>query len=489
MNRNLRNVAVLSFWLLTIALLAGCARPILPDPPPVVQTPELEFPDQKMTRFEMSNGLEVLIVERHDVPLVTILAAVRTGAVSENPEFDGLSHLYEHMFFKGNAVLPDQERYMARTRELGMSFNAYTSTEAVQYFFTLPRENVKAGLVFMRDALVSPLFDQTELENEINTVLAEYDRAESSPYFYLRQAMTQALFPAYTSRKNVIGERAVIASATRGKMQELQRRYYVPNNTLLVVVGDVEPDDIRGVIEAEFLAWPRAEDPYREEPVPAHPPLEADQTIVVERPFGNILLSFSWHGPSAGKGKELRATYAADVFTGILGQRAGRFQRELVDSGLLQYASFSYHTQRHVGPIHLVGLTHPDQTRAALAAMEAQIEAFSHDDYFTDDELETAKLNLMVDSIYEWQRGLKVAQNMGFWWCVADLDYHLTYLDNIRLVGREDIRRFVAEFVATRPRVTAVLVSPENRAALPESLLSAARLDVSAEPATEGGAE
>src|SRR5437879_5946578 len=93
------------------------------------------------------NGLEVLVHEDHALPLVTVEYAARNGSMTEPPEYNGLSHLYEHMFFKANARLPDQTAFMERARELGMSWNGTTDTERVNYFFTTTADHLNDTMV------------------------------------------------------------------------------------------------------------------------------------------------------------------------------------------------------------------------------------------------------------------------------------------------------------------------------------------------------
>src|SRR5438105_10763817 len=100
-----------------------------------------------------ANGLDVLVVESHATPLVTVEIAAKNGSMTEPPEFNGLSHLYEHMFFKANAAIPSQEAYLARTHELGLSWNGTTNTERVNYFFTTTSDHYHDAMVFMHDAI------------------------------------------------------------------------------------------------------------------------------------------------------------------------------------------------------------------------------------------------------------------------------------------------------------------------------------------------
>src|SRR5947208_2602021 len=100
----------------------------------------------------LDNGLEVLVIEDSSVPLATIEIAVHNGSFTEDSAYNGLSHLYEHMFFKANKDIPSQEAYLKKVHELGISFNGTTQTERVDYFFTLPVNNLEAGLKFMNSA-------------------------------------------------------------------------------------------------------------------------------------------------------------------------------------------------------------------------------------------------------------------------------------------------------------------------------------------------
>src|SRR5690349_11607715 len=117
----------------------------------------------KIQSHTTPNGLTVLVVENHAVPLFTVEIAAKNGSMTEPPEYNGLSHLYEHMFFKANAVLPTQEAWLARARELGMEWNGTTNTERVNYFFTSTTDHFDDVMVFMRDAIVTPVFDPKEL--------------------------------------------------------------------------------------------------------------------------------------------------------------------------------------------------------------------------------------------------------------------------------------------------------------------------------------
>jgi zinc protease len=410
---------------------------------------------------QLANGLTLVVLENHAVPLVTIEIDVKNGAFTETAEFDGLSHLYEHMFFKANERIPDQEAYLRRARELGMEWNGTTSEERVNYFFTLHRRNLRPGLEFMADAIRTPLFRVDELERERHVVIGEYDRAESDPEFHLVVAVQKLLWHEHYTRKNVIGTREVILSATPEKMRTIQSRYYVPNNSALLVAGDVKPAEVLDEVEAAFGDWPRAADPFEAHPIPDHPPLLASHTVVLEHPVQSVTLLQSLQGPRVDQDRE--ATYAVDVFSHIVGQRNSRFYRRLVDSGLCAHASLGYQTLRHTGPIQILLRTDAEQFHAARAALHDEVAHFADDDAFTDEELETAKNQLEVAHIYDMERASSRVHTVGYWWAVADLDYDTSYVERVRQVTRTDIQRFLQRYVLERPAVTGILLSPGMR--------------------------
>ncbi len=130
---------------------------------------------------KLPNGLEVLVIENDKVPLATIEIAVKNGAYTEGPEYSGLSHLFEHMFFKANQEYPDQEKFLKRTQELGAIWNGTTGDERVNYFFTFDKDSLNAGLKFMNAAIRFPIYRTEDMQKERPVVDGEFQRAESDP--------------------------------------------------------------------------------------------------------------------------------------------------------------------------------------------------------------------------------------------------------------------------------------------------------------------
>jgi Predicted Zn-dependent peptidases len=423
--------------------------------------PSLALAEPAYQTRTLPNGLTVLVAEDPSSPLVTVEIGVRNGSMTEPPEYNGLSHLYEHMFFKANAVLPDQEAYLARARELGLVWNGTTNTERVNYFFTTARERLPEALVFMRDAIVSPLFDQKELERERVVVTGEIDRNESTPQYHFWHVVNQHVWWKYPSRKDPLGNRATVLGATVEKMRTIQARYYVPNNSILVVTGDAKAEDVFSRAESLFSGWKAsAQDPLKAYPLVKHPPLKRSELVLVEQPVQTVSGQFVWHGPST-VGKELPATYAADVQGTAVNRPDSRFQRALVDSGHCVRAQMVWFTQINTGPSSVQFESTPERTRECVEAIQAELPKMAQPDYLTPDELRDAVHRLAVDRALEREKPSDLAHQLTFWWSSAGLDYYRTYLDRAAEVTPTDVSRYVRRYLLDRPYVLGLMVSPE----------------------------
>ena len=256
-------------------------------------------------------------------------------------------------------------------------------------------------------------------------------------------------------------------------MRLIQQRYYVPNNSALVVTGDVDPQDVVKMAQEFYGDWARREkDPFVEFPLVEHPPLPKSEGAVVTSPVQNVVINIGWHGPSIGKDNP--ATYAADVFSFILRQPNSRFQRNLVDSGLVTGVDLSYYTQRNVGPIQLLAQTTPDKAHAAIKAIYDEIAHFNDKDYYTDEQLESAKALLEADDLYSREKTSDYTHTLSFWWASTGLEYFRGYLPRLRATSRADISRYVTTYIQGKPHVGLALMSSDAQAKIkvqPEELI------------------
>lgn len=408
----------------------------------------------------LPNGLEVIVLEDHSVPLVTVELAVRNGSFTEPPELNGLSHLFEHMFFKVNPAQRVRADYLSNIDALGIVYNGETHEEVVNYYFTTTTPNFPVSLRFMRDQAMFQQFDEGQFAQEREVVVGELDRHESNPFSDLGEEMNNDLFYKYPSRKRPGGDRATVRAATTEQMRLIKDRYYVPNNSAIIVTGDVTPQAAFQLVEQLFGEWPRrAKDPFEEFPLVDHPPLPKSEGHLISAPVTNVVIQLGWQGPSIGK--DDAATYAADVFSFILRQPNSRFQRALVDTGLVSGVGFGYYTQRNVGPITLTIQTTPDKAKAAVRAAYNEIAHFNDRDYFTDEELESAKALLEADDLYSREKLSEYSHTISFWWSTTGLEYFRGYLKRLRASSRADISRYITNYVQNKPHVGLALISPD----------------------------
>lgn len=419
---------------------------------------------------KLKNGLEVLVIEDKTVPLATIEICVKNGAYTEDPDFNGLSHLYEHMFFKANKDLPSQEAFLGRVKELGIRFNGTTSDERVNYFFTLNKKYLHEGLTFMNSAIRYPLFDEQEMKNENPVVDGEFQRAESNPTFFLFQDLSKHLWGDLYSRKNAIGDHNIILTATTQKMQTIQQKYYYPNNSILVIAGDVDHTEAVKKATEIFESWkPSDFDPFVKFPIPEFKPLEKTTIFLTENVnTTNPFIMMGLHGPDTRK--DIKATYAADVFSFLLRQKSSRFQQDLIDSGLAFGADVSYQTAKYTGPIVIVAVPHPDKIKEVIEKIEENINQWDSDTYFTDEQLETAKTLLAIDDAHGREKTSEFLHTVTFWWASATIDYYTSYVENLKKVTREDIKRYVQTYIKGKPKAIGVLTTPANKPALEATL-------------------
>jgi zinc protease len=441
----------------TLALLLSALAPMEAR----AQRAELE---KIIQRKVLGNGLEIIVVENHGVPLATIEIDVKNGSFTQSPAYEGLAHMYEHMFFRANSTYPDPNQFWDRASDLGAVFNGTTAEERVNYYMTVPAEKLGDGIHLLSTALRAPLFRQDELERERQVVIGEYDRNESSPFFALSREMDAKLYPGSFSRKDVIGDRQIVLTTTPEKMRTIQNKYYVPNNSALIVAGDVDPATVFALAERELGQWNRGADPFVADPIPPIPPIQKSEGLIVEAPVGAVTVQIQWQGPSVGQ--DPKATYAADVFSDVLNDPQSQFQQKLVDSGLWQAVGVNYYTLNHTGPITISGQTSAEQLRPALAALYGEIAKFDTPGYFAGDELEAVKAHRAVTSAFDRERASGFAHTLGFWWSVASLEYYMGYVDYMAQQSLDDLRGYARKYIVGKPHIAGVLISTDERQSL-----------------------
>ena len=411
---------------------------------------------------KLPNGLEILVVTDNTVPLATIEMACRNGSFTESDDYNGLSHLYEHLFFKANKDYPNFESFTKRSNELEITSNANTREEVVNYYFTLPSANLKPGLKFMNSAIRYPIFIKEDMAMENEIVNAEFTRQESSPIFPLIDADKRHMWGDNYSRKNVIGNHDVILSATPSKMDSVKNKYYWPNNSVLVIAGDVKVNEAFKSAEEIFGSWKASPfDPFKKWPIPEFKPLTKNDYYIIESTTMPVpYMLFSWHGPDTRN--DIPATYAADVFSFIVNQNGSKLKKALINSGLAQEASVNYYTQKYTGPISFMVSPNPAKIKECYEEVLKQIALWDEDDYLSEVQIERAKRLLSISQVERREVTSDYAHLLSFWWASASVDYYTHYEENLNKITRADLLNYVRKYIKGKPFCAGMIINKNS---------------------------
>ncbi|HEV7620978.1 MAG TPA: pitrilysin family protein [Flavisolibacter sp.] len=410
---------------------------------------------------KLDNGLEVVVIENHKVPLATIEIAVKNGAYTEGPEYSGLSHLFEHMFFKANRDYPNQEKFLKRTQELGAIWNGTTGFERVNYYFTFDKDSLEAGLKFMNAAIRFPIYREEDMQKERPVVDGEFQRGESNPGFQLWMESNKKVWGDLFTRKNPIGDHEIINTATPEKMMIIKDKYYVPNNSLLVICGDVNPEQAFALGKKIYGDWKPADmDPQIKYPIPEFSPVVKTEYFIKESSIAQTpMIMMIWQGPDFRN--DSMATISADVFSKILSLNSSKWQQALIDKGLATSANISYQTSKYVGPIQIFIMPNPGKMKACYNEVMNQVSQFDQPDYFSDAELKKAKEGLKREQIRSMEKPSGLPSQLTYWWCSTSLDYFTDYFPAMNSVTKEDIQHYVKKYISGRPFVAGMIINTE----------------------------
>ena len=408
----------------------------------------------------LDTGLTLIGFESHKVPLVTIVLAAKAGAMTESPDSNGLTHLWEHMFFKGNQRLPNQEAFNKRIRQLGVTYNGDTSAEKVRYFITLPASFLDEGLQFMADAISTPLIEQVELEKERRVVLNEYERNAAQPGFDLINLERNIIYGPLGYLRDALGTRPIIENATREQLLRIKDQVFVPANCALLVGGDFSPAQLKLMAQKYFGHWhnPKNWQPVQPPPFPIFP---STISFTMTRPnVQNARVQSVFAGPRVGL--QPADTYPLDVLGNLLEHRSGKFFRKFIDSGLTYEAGLGYYTQAQTGEIDIAAMTDPKKVERVHKALLAEIDEWAKPGYFNNSELADVKRKMTISRKREQNAPTEFVKDLAYWWAVTGLDYFDTYLTNINKVQLQDVQTVVKKWLINKPHVDSVLVSPED---------------------------
>jgi zinc protease len=291
----------------------------------------------------LSNGLKVLIKEVHTAPLVSVWCWYGVGSRDEVTGRTGVSHWVEHMNFKGTAKIP-REDMKGIVERFGGMWNGYTWIDQTTYLETASRDALDKMLFIEAERMSSSLFDPDECESERTVIISELQGGDNDPEQVLDTEVTATAFHAHTYRHPTIGWLHDLQSMRRDDLYEHYRRFYVPDNATLVIVGDVETDEVLRRTERHFGGIQPGGRPERLRV--AEPPQLGERRVSVQREGTTAYLKFAYHAPAATDRDFFPMLVLDAVLTGAKGlnlwssfrvappQRKSRLYTALVERGL-----------------------------------------------------------------------------------------------------------------------------------------------------------
>lgn len=215
------------------------------------------FWNEPVERLVLPNGLTLIIKPDSSAALASVQVWVKSGSIHEGANLgSGLSHFLEHMLFKGTTTRAGRE-ISTRVQAHGGYINAYTTFDRTVYYIDLPSEHVEVAIDLLADAVFHSVLPPEEVEKERNVILREIDMGRDDPDQRLGEALFETAFHQHPYRLPIIGHRNVFAAATRDELVAYYQARYVPNNTVVAIVGDVGVDQARSLVEKHFGQLPR----------------------------------------------------------------------------------------------------------------------------------------------------------------------------------------------------------------------------------------
>ncbi|MCM1320642.1 MAG: insulinase family protein [Bacteroides sp.] len=447
----------------------------------------------------LSNGLEIFTAENSAVPLAYIEIAVRTGGISQTPETAGLFHLYEHMMFKGNSKYRTAAAVQKALSDLGVSdWNGSTADEYVNYYFTVPSALLKQGMEFWSYAVRTPLLNETELENEKAVVLSEITGTAASPSNIRSSFILRNLFPDYPWKTDPAGNPENVKNATVEQLRDIQKNWYVPENTALFIGGDVSREQVVKLAEKIFGGWKRnsQNSAAADYPQQTMRPFQKAAYFVQTDPGiseQSFYVTAYYRGPDAGIVPQ--DTYPADIWTELINNPSSKFVQNMTADNRLSIPSenclsCSYATKRYSGRIAfsamLSGTEHAAE-RALLfweKAAKTEIPAMILDhDYFPVQEYNSVKQRLLDDTLLSAETAANYLQTLRFWWASSSVSYYRTYIAQMEKTSPEDISQFLKNYIADAEPMIIVLLNPDVYEQQKQQFRSAGFTEITAENA------
>lgn len=419
----------------------------------------------------LDNGLRVYLLERRATPLVNIVAAVNAGSKDETEATSGVIHLLEHyVLFRGteersgNEVAKDIRRH-------GAYFNAHTGQDLATFEISLPAEHAEFGLRNQKEILFNLKITQDEVEDEKEVILQEFRQLRDDPFRYGGALVYQNLFPGHPYGKPILGTEASLKALTREAVEEFYRRFFVPGNAVLAVVGDFALAEMEAKVKAVFGDVPKGDVVLTplEKALPPPKTVEIEEALDVQEGYLIIgALGPDYNDPDQFAGDVLAQTLGHGLYPLLL--KPLRSPRDLAHAVTTTYIALKK-AGAFVAYITLDPKNLNAAKREALNYLRRTLrsENFSKEDFVPSEErqeafdhLEYAKNELRFAVQQAWESGLGLARALAHHVLLNDQGSKINYLEEVAKTTSSDLRKVGAKYFG-RSEYVVVSVVPKKK--------------------------
>ncbi len=415
--------------------------------------------EEKLTVSTLPNGLKVFIQEDHARKVATIQIWTMVGGADENQRELGISHLIEHMAFKGTEKR-GVGKIAAEIEALGGETNAYTSWDETVFHVTVPSNKIAEGIDILTDAVFRPTIDSAELEKEKQVVIEEILEGEERPERKAGKLLFKTAYAKHPYKDPIIGYKDTVSSFTRDDILNFRSKWYVPENMFMVVVGDVDKAEVLADIQKytsdlKPTAFTRPQRPV--EP----PQKDIRSALLPDANSRETRLHMAFHIPSMSSSD----VNALDLAGDILGARDNsRLVRSLkMEKGLVNTISAYAMTPKDPGLLMVSASLDAKNIEPVISGIMEEITKLRKE-LPSENELKQAKTHIESQHIYSRETVSGVAREIGNYQAdVGDAHYAEKYLKLNAAVKPQDISQSLSTY-ARNPNVTLVILAPEKDA-------------------------
>ena len=415
-----------------------------------------------MVRQEvLGNGLKVLVREVHTAPLASVWCWYRVGSKDEGPGLTGASHWCEHMNFKGTRNIP-RDQVKGIIEKFGGAWNGYTWIDQTTYLETASKDALDRMLFIEAERMDACLYDPADCESERTVIISELQGGENDPEQLLDTEVNAAAFKVHPYHHPTIGWLSDLQTMTREDLYGHYRKYYVPSNATLVVVGDVDTADVLKRAEKHFGGVAAGARPARIKHV--EPEQQAERRVVLRKPGTTAYFKAAFHAPAFEDAAFFPMLVADAVLNGAAGlniwsmggvarpQRSARLYRALVDKRLASSVSGGLMPTDHPYLYAISASVADGQTLAAVEQVVlAEIDRLCSGG-ITDAELTKVRAQLRARFVYDADSVTDIAHQLGYFETISSWKSYETLRARLDTVTADAVQQAAARHLAPSNR-------------------------------------